>query len=61
MRLRLTDHRRAQVVLHGAAPVIEETVAAALDRELPDIGGCVPVADVMAYRHERAEARLFAS
>lgn len=61
MRLRLTDHRRAQVVLHGTAPVIEETVAAALDRELPDIGGCVPVADVMAGRHERAEARLFAS
>ncbi|EYT79558.1 urease accessory protein [Streptomyces sp. Tu 6176] len=61
LRLRLTDHRRAQVVLHGAAPVIEETVAAALDRELADLGGCVPVADVMAGRHERAEARLFAS
>ncbi|MFH8221176.1 urease accessory protein UreF [Streptomyces sp. NPDC018057] len=61
LRLRLTDHRRAQVVLHGAAPVIEETVAAALGRELADLGGCVPVADVMAGRHERAEARLFAS
>ncbi|MFY4722717.1 urease accessory protein UreF [Streptomyces sp. LaBMicrA B280] len=61
LRLRLTDHRRAQVVLHGAAPVIEETVEAALNRELADLGGCVPVADVMAGRHERAEARLFAS
>jgi urease accessory protein len=61
LRLRLTDHRRAQVVLHGAAPVIEETVEAALHRELGDLGGCVPVADVMAGRHERAEARLFAS
>ncbi|MCO8302895.1 urease accessory protein UreF [Streptomyces sp. RKCA744] len=61
LRLRLTDHRRAQVVLHGAAPVIEEAVAAALDRELADLGGCVPLADVMAGRHERAEARLFAS
>ncbi|ASR00448.1 urease accessory UreF family protein [Streptomyces sp. 11-1-2] len=61
LRLRLTDHRRAQVVLHGAAPVIEETVAAALDRDLADLGGCVPVADIMAGRHERAEARLFAS
>ncbi|MFB6986832.1 urease accessory protein UreF [Streptomyces sp. NPDC056230] len=61
VRLRLTDHRRAQVVLHGAARVIEETVDAALRRELADIGGCVPVADVMAGRHERAEARLFAS
>ncbi|MFI9602050.1 urease accessory protein UreF [Streptomyces sp. NPDC052043] len=61
LRLRLTDHRRAQVVLHGAARVIEETVEAALHRELADLGGCVPVADVMAGRHERAEARLFAS
>lgn len=61
LRLRLTDHRRAQVLLHRAAPVIEETVEAALHRELPDLGGCVPVADVMAGRHERAEARLFAS
>ncbi|NEA48278.1 urease accessory UreF family protein [Streptomyces sp. SID10815] len=61
LRLRLTDHRRAQVVLHGAAPVIEEAVTAALHRELADLGGCVPVADVMAGLHERAEARLFAS
>ncbi|WP_045300854.1 urease accessory protein UreF [Saccharothrix sp. ST-888] len=61
LRLRLTDHRRAQVVLHGAAPVIEEAVAAALHRELADLGGCTPMADVMAGRHERADARLFAS
>ncbi|MCX4553320.1 urease accessory protein [Streptomyces sp. NBC_01387] len=61
LRLRLTDHRRAQVVLHGAAAVIEETVDAALRRELADLGGCVPVADIMSGRHERAEARLFAS
>ncbi|MEU9073349.1 urease accessory UreF family protein [Kitasatospora sp. NPDC048538] len=61
LRLRLTDHRRAQVVLRATAPVIEETVAAALTRELADLGGCVPVADAMSGRHERAEARLFAS
>ncbi|MFF3732410.1 urease accessory UreF family protein [Streptomyces sp. NPDC002476] len=61
LRLRLTDHRRAQVLLHTAAPVIEETVEAALRRERADLGGCVPMADVMAGRHERAEARLFAS
>ncbi|MFJ3216758.1 urease accessory protein UreF [Kitasatospora sp. NPDC086801] len=61
LRLRLTDHRKAQVVLRAAAPVIEETVRAALARELDDLGGCVPVADAMSGRHERAEARLFAS
>ncbi|RPE27564.1 urease accessory protein [Kitasatospora cineracea] len=61
LRLRLTDHRKAQVLLRGAAPVIRETVEAALVRELADLGGCVPVADAMSGRHERAEARLFMS
>ncbi|MEU6966460.1 urease accessory UreF family protein [Kitasatospora aureofaciens] len=61
LRLRLTDHRRAQVVLRAAAPVIREVVAAALVRESVDLGGCVPIADAMSGRHERAEARLFAS
>ncbi|MFJ7204077.1 urease accessory protein UreF [Streptomyces sp. NPDC098789] len=61
LRLRLTDHRRAQVVLRDTAPVIEEVARAALRRELADLGGCVPLADVMSARHERAEARLFAT
>lgn len=61
LRLRLTDHRHAQVVLHDVAPVIEQVTAAAVRRRLEDLGGCVPVADVMSAQHERAEARLFAS
>ena len=61
LRLRLTDHRRAQVALRGAAPVIREVTAAALGRELADIGGCTPVADVMSACHERAQARMFAT
>ncbi|WP_330334019.1 urease accessory protein [Streptomyces sp. NBC_00536] len=61
LRLRLTDHVRAQVVLRATAPVIEEVAEAALLRELADLGGCVPLADVMSARHERAEARLFAT
>ncbi|WP_329211281.1 urease accessory protein UreF [Streptomyces sp. NBC_01708] len=61
LRLRLTDHRRAQALLHGAAPVIEEAVEAALRRELPDVGATVFASDIMSGRHERAEARLFAS
>ncbi|MFD0352033.1 urease accessory UreF family protein [Kitasatospora sp. CM 4170] len=61
LRLRLTDHRRAQRTLRETAPVIAEVTAAALERELTDLGGCVPVADVMAGHHERANARLFAS
>ncbi|WP_395297912.1 urease accessory protein UreF [Kitasatospora hibisci] len=61
LRLRLTDHRRAQRTLRETAPVIAEVTAAALERDLADLGGCVPVADVMAGHHERAHARLFAS
>ncbi|MEV7777452.1 urease accessory UreF family protein [Kitasatospora sp. NPDC088351] len=61
LRLRLTDHRRAQRLLRGAAPVIEETAELAVRRELADVGATVFVADAMSGRHERAEARLFAS
>lgn len=61
LRLRLTDHRRAQSTLRALAPVIQEVTAAALERELADLGGCVPIADAMSGRHERAEARMFAT
>jgi len=61
LRLRLTDHRQAQVILHRVAPVVAEVAALAVGRELEDLGGCVPLADIMSAGHERAEARLFAS
>lgn len=61
LRLRLTDHREAQVILHRIGPVIEQVTKDAVVRELDDLGGCAPMADIMSARHERAEARLFAS
>ena len=61
LRLRLTDHRRAQVTLRRAAPVIESVTAAALTRSLDDLGGFAPLVDVASAFHERAEARLFTS
>ncbi|KAD3633231.1 urease accessory protein [Arthrobacter yangruifuii] len=61
LRLRLTDHRQAQAVLLETAGVIEQATEAALERDLADLGGCAPMADIMSARHERAEARLFAS
>lgn len=61
LRLRLTDHRLAQVLLRRAAPVIEETTHQALARDFDDLGATTFAADVMSARHERAEARLFAS
>ncbi|MFF9349170.1 urease accessory protein UreF [Streptomyces sp. NPDC014734] len=61
LRLRLTDHRGAQILLHGTAPVIEAVVEEALRRELDDVGATVFASDIMSCRHERADARLFAS
>lgn len=61
LRLRLTDHRRAQTLLHGVAGAIEETAELALCRELSDIGGTAFTADIRSGLHERSEARLFAS
>ena len=61
LRHGLTDHRRAQVLLRRAAPVLESVVDEALRRELADLGGCIPTTDALAGRHERAEARLFAN
>ncbi|MCC3274372.1 urease accessory protein [Arthrobacter sp. zg-Y20] len=61
LRLRLTDHRQAQAILLETSGVIEQATDAALERDLADLGGCAPMADVMSARHERAEARLFSS
>ncbi|MET9149733.1 urease accessory UreF family protein [Streptomyces griseoflavus] len=61
LRLRLTDHRLAQVLLRRTAPVIAETTCQALARGFEDLGSTTFTADVMSARHERAEARLFAS
>ncbi len=61
LRLRLTDHRRAQVLLRQIAPAIVEVAEQALGRKLADLGGCAPMADVMSGQHERAQARLFAT
>jgi urease accessory protein len=61
LRLRLADHRSAQLLVRGAAPAIERATRAALRRQLEEIGGCAPAVDVMSARHEQAEAKLFAS
>ncbi len=61
LRLRLADHRGAQRLVRGAAAAIGAATSAALRRGIEDLGGSAPVADVMSARHERAEAKLFAS
>jgi urease accessory protein len=61
LRMRLTDHRRAQVVLRDIAPVIETVTADACARPIDDMGGFAPMADISSARHERADGRLFTS
>lgn len=61
VRLRLSDHIRAQRLLRDVAPVIAEVARQALTRPLAELGACTPLADVMSGRHERADARLFAT
>ncbi|EFV90355.1 putative urease accessory protein [Dietzia cinnamea P4] len=61
LRLRLADHRSAQALVRGAAPVIAEVADAAVGRSLEELGGFAPVLDLASCHHERAEARLFAS
>ncbi|MCY1658031.1 urease accessory protein [Dietzia sp. SL131] len=61
LRLRLADHRTAQALVRGAAPVIAEVADAAVGRSLEELGGFAPVLDLASCHHERADARLFAS
>ncbi|SDH59299.1 urease accessory protein UreF [Microbacterium pygmaeum] len=61
LRLRLTDHRGAQVMLREIQPIIEVVTADAAVRPAADIGGFVPNADIASAAHERADARLFTS
>ncbi|MDV8001476.1 urease accessory protein UreF [Rhodococcus sp. IEGM 1408] len=61
LRLRLSDHRSAQALVRGAAPVIAEVADAAVSRSLEELGGFAPMLDLASCHHERADARLFAS
>lgn len=61
IRLSLIDHRAAQRLLHGLKPVVADVVRANVDRDVSEIASSVPLADVMAMRHERADSRLFIS
>lgn len=61
IRLMLVDHREAQRVLHALKPTIAEVVGENIERDVHEIASNVPLVDVMASHHERADARLFLS
>jgi urease accessory protein len=61
VRLGLTDHLTAQLVLRRVRAVLADSAAQAATGDLGDISSCTPMIDVMSMRHERAKLRLFAS
>jgi urease accessory protein len=61
IRLSLIDHREAQRLLHELKPVILRAVAENAGRDVHEIASSLPLADLLATHHERAEVRLFIS
>lgn len=61
LRMAIIDHRQAQRMIHHLQPVIAAVTGDAMTRELSEIGGSAPLAEIMAMRHETADIRLFAT
>jgi len=61
VRLGLTGHLTAQLVLRRVRPVLAETAERVTGGGVEDIFSCTLLSDVMSMRHEQAELRLFAS
>jgi urease accessory protein len=61
VRLGLTDHLSAQLVLRRVHPVLVEAAERAVVGDVDDIASCTPLPDLMSMRHEHAELRLFSS
>jgi urease accessory protein len=61
IRLSLIDHREAQRLLHELKPVIVRAVTENAGRSVHEIASSLPLADLLAAHHERAEVRLFIS
>ena len=61
VRLGLTDHLTAQLVLRRVHPVLVEAAERAVVGDVDEIASCTPLPDLMSMRHEHAELRLFSS
>ena len=61
VRLGLTDHLTAQLVLRRVHPAISHAAERAVAADVDDISSCTPLPDLMSMRHEHAELRMFAS
>jgi urease accessory protein len=61
VRLGLTDHLTAQLLLRRVRPVLAAAAEQAVAGGVDLISACTPLPDVMAMRHEQAGLRLFAN
>jgi urease accessory protein len=61
VRLGLTDHLTAQLVLRHVRPAVSTAAKRAELGSVADISSSTPLLDVMAMRHEQAELRLFST
>jgi urease accessory protein len=61
VRLGITDHRTAQVLLHRVRPTTISAARRASMASLADIRCSTPFLDLMAMRHEVSEIRVFAT
>jgi urease accessory protein len=61
MRLMRVSHRDVQAILHRLRPLIARLAAEVRIASPLALAGYHPLQDIASMRHERAEARLFAS
>jgi urease accessory protein len=61
VRLGITDHRTAQVLLHRVKPTVVSAARRASTASVSDIRSSTPFLDLMSMRHEQSELRIFAT
>jgi urease accessory protein len=61
VRLGITDHRTAQVLLHRVKPTVACAARHASTAAVADIRSSTPFLDLMTMQHELSELRLFAT
>jgi urease accessory protein len=61
VRLGITDHRTAQVLLHQVKPTVASAARRASTASVSDIRCSTPFLDLMSMRHEHSELRIFAT
>ena len=61
LRLGSLGHRQAQAILRDLRPQLSSLVDMVWGRELDEMGGFAPLADIRAMQHASLPVRLFSS